>query len=155
MPKVLPQPEAGGGRRRGRRVSTSLSEINVIPLVDVMLVLLIIFMVAAPMMQRGVEVNLPVAQRATRMSEERLYVTVPASYRADGRVYIDDEAVSREALPERMRQVMLNKDQKEVFLRGDAEVQLQELMEVMDRLKDGGVERVGIVAMAEPRRGRR
>lgn len=155
MPKVLPQPEAGGGRRRGRRVSTSLSEINVIPLVDVMLVLLIIFMVAAPMMQRGVEVNLPVAQRATRMSEERLYVTVPASYRADGTVYVDDEAVSREVLPERMRQVMLNKEQKEVFLRGDAEVQLQELMEVMDRLKDGGVERVGIVAMAEPRRGRR
>ena len=120
-----------------------------------MLVLLIIFMVAAPMMQRGVEVNLPVAQRATRMSEERLYVTVPASYRADGKVYVDDEAVSREVLPERMRQVMLNKEQKEVFLRGDAEVQLQELMEVMDRLKDGGVERVGIVAMAEPRRGRR
>jgi biopolymer transport protein ExbD len=62
VPKVLPIPEANGGRRaRGRRVSTSLSEINVIPLVDVMLVLLIIFMVAAPMLQRGVEVNLPVA----------------------------------------------------------------------------------------------
>ena len=78
MPKVLPQPEAGGGRRRGRRVSTSLSEINVIPLVDVMLVLLIIFMVAAPMLQKGVEVNLPVARRADKMPEERMYITVPA-----------------------------------------------------------------------------
>jgi biopolymer transport protein ExbD len=156
VPKVLPQPEAGGSRRsRGRRVSTSLSEINVIPLVDVMLVLLIIFMVAAPMLQRGVEVNLPTARRADRMSEERMYITVPLSYRQDGRVYMDDEAVPREVLPERMRQVMLNKEQKEVFLRGDGGVQLQELMEVMDSLKEGGVERVGIVAMAESVRGGR
>jgi len=157
VPKVLPQPEAGGSRRsRGRRVSTSLSEINVIPLVDVMLVLLIIFMVAAPMLQRGVEVNLPVAQRTQKMSEERMYITVPLSYREDGKVFMDDEAVPREVLPERMRQVMLNKDQKEVFLRGDGGVQLQELMEVMDSLKDGGVERVGLVAVAaDPRKGRR
>jgi biopolymer transport protein TolR len=152
----MPQPEAGGRRGRGRRVSTSLSEINVIPLVDVMLVLLIIFMVAAPMLQRGVEVNLPVAQRAQKMAEERMYVTVPLSYRKDGRVYIDDDAVARDVLPERMRQAMQGKDQKEVFLRGDGGVQLQDLMEVMDRLKEGGVERVGIVATpAETRRGRR
>jgi biopolymer transport protein ExbD len=157
VPKVLPQPEAGGGRRgRGRRVSTSLSEINVIPLVDVMLVLLIIFMVAAPMLQKGVEVNLPQSQRAQKMTEERMYVTVPLSYRKDGRVYLDDDAVSRDVLPERMRQVMQNKEQKEVFLRGDGGVQLQDLMEVMDRLKEGGVERVGIVATPpDTRRGRR
>jgi len=156
VPKVLPQPEAGGGRRRGRRVSTSLSEINVIPLVDVMLVLLIIFMVAAPMMQRGVEVNLPVAQRTQKMPEERMYITVRSSYRTDGKVFIGDDAVPRAVLPERMRQLMVNKEEKEVFLRGDAEVQLQELMEVMDSLKEGGVERVGIVALPEPpRRGRR
>jgi biopolymer transport protein TolR len=156
VPKVLPQPEAGGRRGRGRRVSTSLSEINVIPLVDVMLVLLIIFMVAAPMLQKGVEVNLPQAQRTQKMTEERLYVTVPLSYRKDGRVYLDDAAVPRDVLPERMRQVMQNKDQKEVFLRGDGGVQLQDLMEVMDRLKEGGVERVGIVATPpDTRRGRR
>ena len=156
MPKVLPQPEAGGGRQRGRRVSTSLSEINVIPLVDVMLVLLIIFMVAAPMMQKGVEVNLPVAQRADKMPETRMYITVPVSYRKDGRVFMDEEAVPRDVLSERMRQLMANREQKEVFLRGDGTVQLQELMEVMDSLKAGGVERVGIVTMPEPpRRGRR
>ena len=145
MPKVLPQPAANDSRRRGRRVSTSLSEINVIPLVDVMLVLLIIFMVAAPMLQRGVEVNLPVARRPQKMSEERMYVTVPLSYRTDHRVFIDEESVSIDVLDERARQAMLNKDQKELFLRGDGGVTLQELMEVMDRLKDGGVERVGIV----------
>ena len=146
MPKVLPQPGVNDFRRRGRRVATSLSEINVIPLVDVMLVLLIIFMVAAPMLQRGVEVNLPVAKRAQRMSEERMYVTVPLSYRTDHRVWINDEGVRLDVLSERMRQAMVNKDQKEVFLRGDGGVQLQDLLEVMDRLKEGGVERVGIVA---------
>jgi biopolymer transport protein TolR len=146
VPKVLPQPNANDTRRRGRRVSTTLSEINVVPLVDVMLVLLIIFMVAAPMLQRGIEVNLPVARRPQRMSEERMYVTVPLSYRKDHRVYLDDESVSIDVLDERARQAMLNKEQKELFLRGDGGVTLQELMEVMDRLKDGGVERVGIVA---------
>jgi biopolymer transport protein ExbD len=157
VPKVLPQPEAGGSRRaRGRRVSTSLSEINVIPLVDVMLVLLIIFMVAAPMLQRGVEVNLPVARNVQKMTEERMYVTVPLSYRKDGKVYLDDEPVSRQVLTERMRQMMQNKEQKELFLRGDGGVQLQELMDVMSQLKDAGVERVGIVTVpADPRKGRR
>ena len=150
--------KGGGGRRRGRRGGKNkpMSEINVTPMVDVMLVLLIIFMVAAPMLQKGVEVNLPQSQRANKMTEERMYVTVPLSYRKDGKVYLDDDAVPREVLPERMRQAMQGKDQKEVFLRGDGGVQLQELMEVMDRLKDGGVERVGIVATPpDTRRGRR
>jgi biopolymer transport protein ExbD len=157
VPKVLPQPEAGGSRRgRGRRVNTSLSEINVIPLVDVMLVLLIIFMVAAPMLQRGVEVNLPVARNVQKMTEERMYVTVPLSYRKDGKIFLDDEAVSRDVLTERMRQMMRNKEQKELFLRGDGGVLLQELMDVMSQLKDAGVERVGIVTVpVDPRKGRR
>jgi biopolymer transport protein TolR len=151
MPKVMPIPDVGTRGRRGRRVSTTLSEINVIPLVDVMLVLLIIFMVAAPMLQRGVEVNLPVARRTQRMSEERMYVTVPLSYRQDRRVYLDDEAVSIDFVAERIRQRMLNQDQKEVFLRGDGAVQLQELLDVFTRLKDGGIERVGIVALERDR----
>ena len=92
MPKIQAQPDANTGRRRGRRVTTSLSEINVIPLVDVMLVLLIIFMVAAPMMQKGVQVNLPVSRRADKlMTAEPLYVTVPAAYAKDHRVQIGDE----------------------------------------------------------------
>ena len=105
MPKVMSQPDANTGRRRGRRVTTSLSEINVIPLVDVMLVLLIIFMVAAPMMQKGVEVNLPVSRRADKLTNAQpLYVTVPTSYRRDRRVFIDQEAVPIDVLGERMRQ---------------------------------------------------
>ena len=137
----------GDTRRRGRRVSTTLSEINVVPLVDVMLVLLIIFMVAAPMMQKGVEVNLPVSRRADKMADVRPYVTVPLTYRKDRRVYIDNESVSVDVLGERMRQLMETQDVKEIFLRGDGGVELQELMDVFGRLKTAGVERVGIVAL--------
>ena len=147
MPKVMAASPGSGGRARGRRVTTTLAEINVIPLVDVMLVLLIVFMVAAPMLQKGIEVNLPVAARSTKLPEERLYVTVPATYRRDKRVQIGDDrqGVPITALRERMRQAMAERDQKEVFLRGDATVQLQELTEVMDALKIGGVGRVGIL----------
>jgi biopolymer transport protein TolR len=147
MPKVMPIPETGSRGRRGRRVSTTLAEINVVPLVDVMLVLLIIFMVAAPMLQRGVEVNLPVSRQTQKLTEERLYVTVPLSYRKDRRVMLDDEAVSIDVVAERVRQAMVNKDQKEVFLRADGEVTTQELLDVFSRLTEGGIERVGIVAL--------
>jgi biopolymer transport protein TolR len=147
MPKVMAQPDANTGRRRGRRVTTSLSEINVIPLVDVMLVLLIIFMVAAPMMQKGVEVNLPVTRRADKLTTaEPLYVTVPISYRSDRRVQIADEFVPIDVLGERMRQLMVTRTDKQVYLRGDGAVQLQELMDVFGRLKEAGVQKIGVVA---------
>ena len=147
MPKIQAQPDANTGRRRGRRVSTSLSEINVIPLVDVMLVLLIIFMVAAPMMQKGVEVNLPVTRRADKlMNTEPLYVTVPTTYREDRRVQLGLEWVRVDVLAERMRQEMLTRTDKQVYLRGDGAVQLQELMDVFGRLKEAGIVKVGIVA---------
>lgn len=143
----MAQPDANTGRRRGRRVTTSLSEINVIPLVDVMLVLLIIFMVAAPMMQKGVEVNLPVSRRADKLTQAKpLYVTVPTTYGQDRRVYIDDEAVPVDVLAERMRQAMQTRDDKQVYLRGDGAVRLQELMDVFGRLKEAGIQKVGIVA---------
>ncbi len=146
MPKVAAPPDANTGRRRGRRVSTSLAEINVVPLVDVMLVLLIIFMVAAPMMQKGIEVKLPVSRRADKMTQARPYITVPLSYRSDHRVWIDEDPVSAEVLAERMRQLLETRNDKDVFLRGDAGITLQELYEVIDRLKAGGVQGVGVVA---------
>jgi len=131
---------------RGRRVSTTLAEINVIPLVDVMLVLLIIFMVAAPMLQRGVEVNLPVASRSQEIASDRIFVTVPLTFREDRRVFIDKEPVRIDVLTERMRQMMVNRGDRQVFLRSDGGVELQELLDVMDRLKTAGVEKVGIVS---------
>ena len=131
---------------RGRRVSTTLAEMNVIPLVDVMLVLLIIFMVAAPMLQRGVEVNLPVASRSQEIASDRIFVNVPLSFREDRRVFIGPDPVRVDVLTERMRQMMVNRTDRQVFLRGDGGVELQELLEIMDRLKNAGVEKVGIVS---------
>jgi biopolymer transport protein ExbD len=147
MPKVMGSaPQAGGRHQRGRRVSPTLSEINVVPLVDVMLVLLIIFMVAAPMLQRGVEVNLPVASRSQEIASDRMFVDLPSSYREDRRVFIDKEPVRLDFLAERVRQLMLTRTDKFVYLRGDGEVNLQELMEVFDRLKEAGVQNVGIIS---------
>jgi biopolymer transport protein TolR len=147
MAKVEALGGADGPRRgRTRRVSSQLAEINVVPMIDVMLVLLIIFMVATPMMQRGVDVNIPVARRAAPLVSERLFVTVPLSYRQARIVYLDDDPIRVDILEERVRQALLNKTGKEVFLRGDGGVQLQDLIEVMDRLKNAGVEKVGIVA---------
>src|ERR671938_811162 len=147
MPKVIASaPNAGGRHQRGRRVGPTLSEMNVIPLVDVMLVLLIIFMVAAPMLQRGVEVNLPVASRSTEIASDRIFVNVPLSFKDDRRVFIGQDPVRVDVLTERMRQMMVNRTDKQVFLRGDGGIDLQELLDIMDRLKAAGVEKVGIVS---------
>jgi biopolymer transport protein TolR len=146
VPKVTPIPDSGHARGRTRRVSTSLAEINVVPLVDVMLVLLIIFMVTAPMMQRGVDVNLPVSVRANTVIGDRVFVTVPNAYHQSRMVYLDNEMIRVDALQERIRQKVANQPDKQVYLRGDGAVQLQDLMEVFDRLRGAGIQRVGIVA---------
>ena len=146
MPKVHAADAAPGRGGRGRRVSTSLAEINVVPLVDVMLVLLIIFMVTAPMIQRGVDVNLPVSTKAGQITNERVFVTVPLGYRQNHVLYLGDEAVRADVLQERIRQKMENRSEKQVYLRGDAGVQYQEIVDVFDRLKAAGVEQVGLVA---------
>jgi len=144
MPKVQPIPDAGR-RGRGHRVTSSLAEINVVPLVDVMLVLLIIFMVTAPMIQRGVDVNLPVSTRSTAIINERVFVSVPAAYHQNRMVYLDKEQIRVDALQERIRQKMEGRTDKNVYLRGDAGLLYQDLMDVFDRLKGAGVAQVGLV----------
>src|SRR5881227_2846582 len=120
MPKVQDAGSTGTGRR-GRRIASSLAEINVVPLVDVMLVLLIIFMVTAPMIQRGVDVKLPIAARASQQIQgERIFVTVPAAYRQNHMVLLGDEPLRPEILQERVRQKMENMSDKQVYLRGDS-----------------------------------
>jgi biopolymer transport protein TolR len=147
MPKVAHSPGATTGRAgRTRRVASSLAEINVVPLVDVMLVLLIIFMVTAPMLQRGIDVRLPQARRATQVAGERLEVTVPAAYGQQKELYLNKEKVPARSFQERVRQQIEHRDNKEVFLRGDSTVTYQDLMEVIDMLKGAGVTNIGMVA---------
>jgi biopolymer transport protein TolR len=145
MPKVMPNEPPSGhrGRRRGPRVSTALSEINVVPLVDVMLVLLVIFMVAAPMLQQGFPVNLP-KSRQSRAVDAPLTVTVPLSFRKDQRVQLGKDFVPFNTLAERIRQEVSARSSKRVILAGDGAITYSELMMVWDKLNEGGVESVNM-----------
>ena len=90
-----------------------------------MLVLLIIFMVTAPMIQRGIDVNLPVARRSQPIDGERIEVTIPLSYRQNHPVYLGTELIRAEVFQERVRQKMETAAKKQVYLRGDGGVQLR------------------------------
>jgi biopolymer transport protein TolR len=144
LPKIHDTSGSSGYRRaRGARVSTTLAEINVVPLVDVMLVLLIIFMVTAPMMQQGLQVNLPQARRATPVTATPVYVTVPADFGRTKTVQLDKDSVKIDFLHERVRQAILPREDKSVFIRADAAATVQDIATVMVELKEGGVEKVG------------
>ncbi len=126
-------------------MTTTLSEINVVPLVDVMLVLLIIFMVTAPMMQQGLQVNLPQARRATPVTAQPVTVTVPIDFGKKRTVQLDKDDVPIAFLGERVRQALLVREDKSVFIRADGAVTVQEMAAVWDKLKEGGVEKVGMM----------
>ena len=126
-------------------MTTTLAEINVVPLVDVMLVLLIIFMVTAPMMQQGLQVNLPQARRASPVTAEPVYVTVPADFSRRRTVQVGKDDVGIEFLGERVRQALRAREDKSVFIRADGTVTVQEMTAVWDKLKEGGVEKVGMM----------
>jgi len=148
MPKVQSQGGQHGTGRRGRRgprVGTALSEINVVPLVDVMLVMLIIFMVAAPLMQRGLDVSLPESRRSDPINSERIFVTIPMSFRSDQMLQVDEEPVRFDVLRDLIQQVMEGQNDRQVFVRGDGGITYQELISVMDELKAGGVQEVGLI----------
>jgi biopolymer transport protein TolR len=135
------------GRTRGRR--TALSEINVTPLVDVILVLLIIFMVTAPMMQRGVDVRLPRVESSTDTEDQKLVVTVAR----DERIYVNDQVVNINLVGDRLQKLARSTGNDFVFLRADREVPYGRVMMVMDAIKKAGIEKVGMVT--EPVSARR
>ena len=153
MPSVQ-KSDSGGGRRRGRgpRVASSLSEINVVPLVDVMLVLLIIFMVTAPMMQQGMEVNLPQSKQSPPVQAQPMYVTIPLDFARSQRVQIDKDFVPLEFLTERMRQATLARDDKSVFIRADGQATMQDFITVSEALRAAGIDRVGLMTQPATRR---
>ena len=118
-----------------------MSEINVIPLVDVMLVLLIIFMVAAPMLQSGIEVNLPVPRAQPEYSRAASLPRHPAVVPKDQRVFSRRTVSRLGSLPERLRQRFAGKpEEAQVFIRSDAELKVQHLISVFDALKAANVQ---------------
>jgi len=137
-------PVRGARRTRGMRVTTQLAEINVVPLVDVMLVLLVIFMVAAPMMQQGFGVHLPQAKQSTPLEAMPVTVSVPLSYPRDHKVYINDELIPIAVLGERITQALHGQLDHSVILQPDGALSTQDTISVMSVLTQAGVEKVGI-----------
>jgi biopolymer transport protein TolR len=126
---------------RSRRSMAAIGEINVTPLVDVVLVLLLVFMVTAPMMSRGIDVSLPVANQPQTEPEERITVSI----KADGRVYVADRPVAMVLLEDTLRGMMEGRTSKVAYLRGDEHLQYRKIIEVVDTMKHAGVEQIGFV----------
>lgn len=145
MGAAIQQSDGDGGRRRGRRRNRSrpMSEINVTPFVDVMLVLLIIFMVAAPLLTVGVPVELPktAANALPGDSEEPLTVTITAT----GEVQIQTTTTERGELVAKLRAIAAERDTDRVFLRADGSIPYESVMQVMGALNAGGFSNVGLV----------
>lgn len=120
----------------------AMADINVTPLVDVMLVLLVIFMVTAPMMQQGVQVNLPKADtKAMTPAEETVIVTVDKS----GKLFINKDEVPAADLRNRLTTMFASRAKKEVFLKADAGVPYGDVVRAMADIKGAGIERLGMV----------
>ncbi len=132
----------GGGRRSRKRRFTPISGINVTPMVDVMLVLLVIFMVTAPLLTAGVPVDLPASQAKPLQGEDQpLSVTI----KSDGSVWLQDTKVELDQLAPKLKAVMSAKPDQRIFVRGDATVDYGRVMEVMGNLSAAGLTHVALV----------
>ena len=129
-----------GSRSNGDR--STMSQINVTPLVDVMLVLLVIFMVTAPMMQQGVEVNLPKADTKAMDATEQ---TVVVSIDNTGRVFLNETEVPADQLRTKLTAIFEHRAKKEIFLKADKSVPYGEVVKTMAVIKGAGIERLGMV----------
>ncbi|MFC3703652.1 protein TolR [Devosia honganensis] len=134
----------GGGRRRRRKRHAVMSEINVTPMVDVMLVLLIIFMVAAPMMTAGVPVDLP-RTAANEMPSQTRPVTVAVT--PEGTVFVDETQVSEAELVATVTALATPEDR--IYLRGDTTANYGTVMRVMGTLSAAGFTKIGLVTERE------
>lgn len=121
----------------------ALSEINVTPFVDVMLVLLIIFMVTAPLLQQGIDINLPQAKGKELSPTERIVITI----KKDGKMYLDKTGVTLKTLTAKLSK----RTNKEVFLKADKDVPYGVVVTVMGELREIGIEKLGMVTEAKAR----
>jgi biopolymer transport protein TolR len=140
---------AGGGGRRGRRGgrAAAMHEINITPMVDVMLVLLIIFMVAAPMLTVGVPVELPKTAAAALPTEQEEPLTVTIT--ADGRLTIQTTEVADAEMIPRLTAIAAERTSNKIFLRADGAIPYERVAQVMGALNAGGFNEIGLVTDGE------
>ena len=127
--------------------TTSISQINVTPLVDVMLVLLVIFMVTAPILQQGVSVNLPAAKTALLEGKEQQIVVTLTK---DDSLYLNDHLVTFEELQEKLKSIRKLRPDSLVYLRADQAIRYGQVMKAVAAIKEAGIERVGMVTRPLP-----
>jgi biopolymer transport protein TolR len=124
-----------------KRLGTSLSEINITPFVDVMLVLLVIFMVTAPMIQSGISVNLPQAETDSTPAEEGLTLTITK----DKYIHIENSVINQFLLEQKLKEYFYGKEKKIVFIRADESLPYGFVMRILDISKKAGVEITGLI----------
>ncbi len=134
--------------RRRYKLAGSIAEINVTPLVDVMLVLLIIFMITAPMMQSGIEVALPQAETASNPAETRLVLTIDK----DGYIYFNNKVINVNLLEDYLKAYFKGAEKKVIFLKADRSLPYGKVIEVLDIVKKAGIEVVGMVVEPRPKK---
>ena len=146
------QTHRSSGNSRGRTRTPPMSEINVTPMVDVMLVLLIVFMVTAPLLTVGVQIDLPKTKaKILQGQDEPLAITIDAQ----GQVYLQDTEIDIEGLVPRLRAITDNNPDVRIFVRGDASVNYGRVMEVMGTINAAGYRKVALVTEQRKKRSRR
>ena len=134
-------------RSRGRRTGGSyrpIAEINVTPMVDVMLVLLIIFMVAAPMLTAGVDVNLPDSKAKALQTEEQKPIEITVD--KDGKIYLADTEIKKAALVSILKPMMEGDEERRIYVRGDRDIEYGKIMEVLGHLNNAGFRKVALIS---------
>jgi biopolymer transport protein ExbD/biopolymer transport protein TolR len=120
---------------------TSLAEINITPLVDVVLVLLVIFMITEPVLQSGIEVNVPKTKTVQQITEQRMVVTIDR----EDNIYLNDQPVNIHDLPVKLHQAGVDPAHQSIYLRSDEHVSFGNFASVMDAVKQSGITNVSIV----------
>ncbi len=123
------------------RTQTSMAEINIVPLVDVVLVLLIIFMLTAPIIQSGIEISVPKTKTVKELTQKRLVVSI----NREQHLFLESEAININELEVRLKEKIKDPAQAIIYLRADEEVPFGTIAKVMDRARQAGVENINVV----------